>query len=48
VYAQTFHDLAAMTFNRLDAEAEPIGDCATPIPFCNQLEYLDLTMSKRV
>ena len=48
VYAQTFHDFAAMAFHRLDAEAEPLGYFARPIPFSDKLEHLDLTISKRV
>jgi len=35
-----------MAFNRLDAEAESLGDVTRPMPFRNQLEHLNLTISK--
>jgi hypothetical protein len=47
VYVQAFHDFAAMAFNRLGADAEPLGDFARPMPFTNKLEHLDLTISER-
>jgi len=40
---QAFHDFAAMAFDRLDAEAEPLRYLARPLSFGNQFEHLNLT-----
>jgi len=35
-----------MTFDRLDTEPEPVRDIARPMPFGDQLEHLNLALSK--